>query len=69
MIRILFVCHGNICRSVGAQYIMQDLVNKAGCSDDFYIDSAATSTGQGSSKGKTMKNMICSLAWMKKTSF
>ncbi|WP_108774611.1 low molecular weight protein-tyrosine-phosphatase [Lactimicrobium massiliense] len=44
MIRILFVCHGNICRSVGAQYIMQDLVNRAGCSDDFYIDSAATST-------------------------
>lgn len=43
MNRILFVCHGNICRSVSAQYIMQDLAEKAGKSDEFLIDSAATS--------------------------
>ena len=44
MIKILFVCHGNICRSPMAQYVMQDLVNKQGLSGGFYIDSAATST-------------------------
>ena len=41
MHRILFICHGNICRSVAAQYIMQDLVNRAGLQDLFEIDSAA----------------------------
>lgn len=44
MIKICFVCHGNICRSVSAQYILQDMVNRAGLEDDFFIDSAATST-------------------------
>lgn len=44
MIRILFVCHGNICRSTMAQYVMQDLVEKAGLANQFFIDSAATST-------------------------
>ena len=44
MIRVLFVCHGNICRSTMAQYVFQDMVNKSGLSDQFYIDSAATST-------------------------
>ena len=44
MIKILFVCHGNICRSPMAQYVMQDLVNKKSLTDCFYIDSAATST-------------------------
>ena len=43
MIRILFVCHGNICRSPMAEYVMKDLVKKAGVSDRFLIDSAATS--------------------------
>lgn len=43
MIRILFVCHGNICRSPMAEYIMKDMVHKRGLSDCFYIDSAATS--------------------------
>ena len=41
--RILFVCHGNICRSVSAQYIFQDLVNRRGLASEFVIDSAATS--------------------------
>ncbi|MBS5150401.1 MAG: low molecular weight protein-tyrosine-phosphatase [Butyricicoccus pullicaecorum] len=44
MIKILFVCHGNICRSPMAQFIMQDLVQKAGLQDRFQISSAATST-------------------------
>ncbi len=44
MIKILFVCHGNICRSTMAQFVFQDMVNKAGLSHQFYIDSAATST-------------------------
>ena len=43
MIKVLFVCHGNICRSTMAQYVMQDMVEKLGISEQFYIDSAATS--------------------------
>ena len=43
-IRILFVCHGNICRSPMAEFILKDLVKKAGLSDQFFIASAATST-------------------------
>ncbi len=43
MIKILFVCHGNICRSPMAQYVMQHVVDRCGCSADFEIDSAATS--------------------------
>ena len=44
MTRILFVCHGNICRSPMAEFIMKDLVEKAGLSNQFQISSAATST-------------------------
>lgn len=44
LIRILFVCHGNICRSPMAEFVMKDLVRKAGCQDRFEIESAATST-------------------------
>ena len=43
MIRILFVCHGNICRSPMAEFVMKDMVQKAGLADRFYITSAATS--------------------------
>lgn len=43
MHRILFVCLGNICRSTMAQFVMQDLVDRAGRSDEFVIDSAGTS--------------------------
>lgn len=42
--RILFVCHGNICRSPMAEFVMKDLVAKAGRADHFHIESAATST-------------------------
>lgn len=41
---ILFVCLGNICRSPMAEFVMKDMVEKKGISDDFYIASAATST-------------------------
>ncbi len=44
MKRILFVCHGNICRSPMAEYVMKDLVRKAGREQEFHIESAATST-------------------------
>ncbi len=44
MIRILFICHGNICRSTMAQSIFSHLVSQAGVSGMFEIDSAATST-------------------------
>ena len=44
VIRILFICHGNICRSPMAEFIMKDLVQKAGLSSRFEIASAATST-------------------------
>ncbi len=43
MLRILFVCHGNICRSPMAQWVLQDMVDRAGLSYDVYIRSAAVS--------------------------
>lgn len=44
MIRVLFICHGNICRSVSAQYIFEQLVKENKREAEFVIDSAATST-------------------------
>ena len=44
MTKMLFVCHGNICRSPMAEFVMKDLVRKAGLADHFEIASAATST-------------------------
>lgn len=44
MKKILFVCHGNICRSPMAEFVMKDLVANHGLQDQFYIESAATST-------------------------
>ena len=44
MIRLLFVCHGNICRSPMAQYIMRDMVMKAGLEGETAIDSAAATS-------------------------
>ena len=43
MTKILFVCHGNICRSPMAEFVMKDLVKKAGREEEFLIASAATS--------------------------
>lgn len=42
--KILFVCHGNICRSPMAEFVMKYLVKEAGLEDQFEIASAATST-------------------------
>ena len=44
MTKILFVCHGNICRSPMAEFVMKDMAAKAGLGEAFYIASAATST-------------------------
>ncbi len=43
MTKILFVCHGNICRSPMAEFIFKDMVKKAGLENEFFIASAATS--------------------------
>lgn len=44
MIKILFICHGNICRSPMAEFVLKDMVQKEGIANEFYIASAATST-------------------------
>lgn len=44
MRKILFICHGNICRSPMALYYFHDLIHKKGLDDKFFLDSAATST-------------------------
>ena len=43
MTKILFICHGNICRSPMAEFVMKDLVQKARLASQFHIESAATS--------------------------
>ena len=43
MIKVLFICHGNICRSTMAEFYMKHIVNKAGLTNSIYIESAATS--------------------------
>ena len=43
MVKILFVCHGNICRSPMAEFVLKDMVQKAGRTQEFYIASAAAS--------------------------
>ena len=54
MTKILFICHGNICRSPMAEFVMKKLVSDANLQNEFVIDSAATSTeelGNGMHRG------------------
>lgn len=44
MINVMFVCHGNICRSPMAEFLFRDIVTKKGLGGDFHIASSATST-------------------------
>ncbi|MDE5669992.1 MAG: hypothetical protein K2I14_00815 [Eubacterium sp.] len=44
MIKIMFVCHGNICRSPMAEFVLKDMVRRRGLEKDFVISSSATST-------------------------
>lgn len=52
MIRIMFVCHGNICRSPMAEFIFKDMVKKQGLEDEFLIESSATSSEEVSISGQ-----------------
>lgn len=58
MVKVLFVCLGNICRSPMAEYVFRDMVNKKGLSGKFFIASAATSSeevGNGVHRGTRNK--------------
>lgn len=60
MIRILFVCHGNICRSPMAEFVFKDMVKRAGIQDKFYVKSAAATSeeiGNGVHRGTVKKLM------------
>ena len=46
MIKVLFICHGNICRSPMAEFVMKDIVKREGLEDEFYIESRATHTDE-----------------------
>lgn len=43
MVKVLFICHGNICRSPMAEFVLKDMVKKAGLAGEFEIASAAVS--------------------------
>jgi len=58
MYRIVFICHGNICRSPMAEFVLKDMVEKLGIADEFFIESRATSTeeiGNGVHRGTRQK--------------
>lgn len=59
MHKVLFICHGNICRSPMAEMVFKDMVRKAGLENDFYIDSAATDYDEiGNGMHRGTKNML-----------
>ena len=57
MKNILFICHGNICRSPMAEFVMKDLMKKAGLASQFHIES--TATRRGSSPIRTTTSTTC----------
>ena len=60
--KLLFVCHGNICRSTMAEFVMKDLVHKAGLDDAFTIDSAACRRDEiGSDTHWGTKQKLCEM--------
>lgn len=59
MIKVMFVCHGNICRSPMAEYVLKNMVNKKGVKGDFIINSSATSYEEiGNPVHKGTKNKL-----------
>ena len=59
MIKIMFVCHGNICRSPMAEFVMLDLIRKSNTTDSFFVSSSATSYEEiGSTIHKGTKNKL-----------
>jgi len=64
MLKIMFVCHGNICRSPMAEFVLKDMLEKRGKLSDFVIASAATSTeeiGNGIHRGTRKKLSECGI--------
>ena len=60
MIRVLFICHGNICRSPMAEFVFKDMVKKQGLEKEFYIASAATSMEEiGNPVHYGTRNKLC----------
>ena len=57
MIKILFICHGNICRSPMAEFVMKKLVSDANLADHFQIASAATSTEEIRRRRRNLRGM------------
>ena len=56
MIKILFLCHGNICRSPMAEFVMRDLVKRAGLEREIIIESAATSADCSGKRARQLQN-------------
>ena len=58
MTKILFVCHGNICRSPAAEFVLRELLDRAGLGEEYTVASAATSSeeiGLIRQTGQTLK--------------
>lgn len=70
MIKIMFVCFGNICRSTMAEFVMKDLVAKAGLSNEIIVESAGTypSVGTPMHHGTRSQLQIHNIPYTKKTS-